>query len=37
VVVLSNGHPWPACDPWLADDLVLIVPARQLPDQTTKG
>jgi hypothetical protein len=36
VVVLSNGHPWPTCDPWLADALVLIIPARPLPDGTAK-
>ncbi|MEU3901659.1 hypothetical protein [Streptomyces sp. NPDC045251] len=36
VVVLSNGHPWSTCDPWRADDLVLIVPAARLPDRTAK-
>ncbi|AVZ70907.1 hypothetical protein SLUN_00105 [Streptomyces lunaelactis] len=30
-VVLSKGHPWHACDPWAARELVLIVPASQLP------
>ncbi|GAB1331778.1 hypothetical protein [Streptomyces sennicomposti] len=36
VVVLSNGHPWPTCDPWLADALVLIIPAQPLPDRIAK-
>ncbi|GGV52398.1 hypothetical protein [Streptomyces spectabilis] len=31
VVLLSNGHPWETCDPWPANALVLIVPARRLP------
>jgi DNA processing protein len=33
VVVLSNGHPWNACDPWPADDHLLIVPAQHRPDR----
>ncbi|MFD4588302.1 hypothetical protein [Streptomyces sp. NPDC058434] len=36
VVVLSNGHPWPTCDPWLANALVLIVPAITLHEWNTK-
>ncbi|WP_171059935.1 DNA-processing protein DprA [Streptomyces montanus] len=32
VVVLSNGDPWESCDPWPADDLLLIVSAQRLPD-----
>ncbi|MEU5225281.1 hypothetical protein AB0G55_21940 [Streptomyces toyocaensis] len=36
VVVLSNGHPWQACDPWPADDLVLVIPAHRLPEQNAK-
>jgi hypothetical protein len=36
VVVLSNGYPWPTCDPWLADALVLIIPARRLPARNAK-
>lgn len=36
VVVLSNGHPWHACDPWPVDALLLIVPADRLPDRTAK-
>lgn len=36
VVVLSNGHPWPTCDPWLADALVLIIPVQPLPNRTAK-
>jgi hypothetical protein len=31
-----TAHPWPTCDPWLADALVLIIPARPLPDRTAK-
>ncbi|MFJ3793514.1 hypothetical protein [Kitasatospora sp. NPDC090091] len=27
-VVLTNGFPWESCDPWPADDLVLIFPFR---------
>ncbi|WP_441245263.1 hypothetical protein [Kitasatospora sp. McL0602] len=30
-VVLTTGHPWDTCDPWPADDLVLIQPRRRLP------
>ncbi|MFF8932268.1 DNA-processing protein DprA [Streptomyces longwoodensis] len=33
VVVLSNGDPWNACDPWPADDRLLIVPAQHRPDR----
>ncbi|MFJ9752442.1 DNA-processing protein DprA [Streptomyces chartreusis] len=33
VVVLSNGDPWDSCDPWPADDHLLIVPAKQRPDR----
>ncbi|MEU0949854.1 hypothetical protein ABZ379_45440 [Streptomyces canus] len=36
VVVLSNGHPWSACDPWPSDALVLIIPARSLPHRPAK-
>ncbi|MET8572984.1 hypothetical protein [Streptomyces sp. NPDC004783] len=36
VVVLSNGRPWTTCDPWLADELALIVPALRLPDPNVK-
>ncbi|WP_244297660.1 hypothetical protein [Streptomyces griseoflavus] len=36
VVVLSNRHPWQACDPWPADDLVLLVPAHRLPEQAVQ-
>ncbi|MCQ8836118.1 DNA-protecting protein DprA [Streptomyces malaysiensis] len=32
VVVLSQGDPWEFCDPWPADDLLLIVSAQRLPD-----
>ncbi|MFF7452408.1 MULTISPECIES: DNA-processing protein DprA [unclassified Streptomyces] len=31
VVVLSQGDPWETCDPWPADDLLLIVSAQRLP------
>jgi hypothetical protein len=31
VVVLSNGDPWETCDPYPADDRLLIVPAHRLP------
>lgn len=27
-VVLTTGQPWDTCDPWPADDLVLIQPRR---------
>ncbi|MET7693855.1 DNA-processing protein DprA [Streptomyces sp. NPDC005483] len=30
VVVLSQGDPWESCDPWPADDLLLIVSAQRL-------
>ncbi|MES5824971.1 DNA-processing protein DprA [Streptomyces sp. RG80] len=30
VVVLSQGDPWETCDPWPADDLLLIVSAQRL-------
>jgi DNA protecting protein DprA len=33
VVVLSSGDPWETCDPWPADDLLLIVPAQRRPDR----
>ncbi|MFD6285389.1 DNA-processing protein DprA [Streptomyces sp. NPDC060205] len=33
VVVLSQGDPWESCDPWPADDLLLVVSAPRLPDQ----
>ncbi|MDN3271550.1 hypothetical protein [Streptomyces sp. MA15] len=36
VVVLSNGRPWQACDPWPTDGLVLIIPAHRLPERTAK-
>ncbi|WP_149037882.1 hypothetical protein [Kitasatospora sp. MBT63] len=29
-VVLTTGQPWNTCDPWPADDLVLIRPRRDL-------
>ncbi|WP_330358856.1 hypothetical protein [Streptomyces chartreusis] len=31
VVALSNGDPWDACNPWPADDHLLIVPAQKRP------
>ncbi|MFD7708609.1 DNA-processing protein DprA [Streptomyces sp. NPDC059786] len=33
VVVLSQGDPWASCDPWPADDLLLIVSAQRLADR----
>ncbi|GGP80807.1 hypothetical protein [Streptomyces melanogenes] len=36
VTVLSNGHPWQSCDPWPADDLILIIPAQPLPSPAAK-
>lgn len=30
VVVLSQGDPWESCDPWPADDRLLIVSAQRL-------
>ncbi|MCX4862420.1 DNA-processing protein DprA [Streptomyces canus] len=33
VVVLSQGDPWESCDPWPADDLLLIVSAQRLTDR----
>lgn len=36
VVVLSQGDPWESCDPWPADDLLLIVSAQRLPDLPLK-
>ncbi|MGW5512518.1 hypothetical protein ACWEV9_32810 [Streptomyces albogriseolus] len=36
VVVLSNGRPWQACDPWPTEGLVLIIPAHRLPERTAK-
>ncbi|MEV0537940.1 hypothetical protein [Kitasatospora sp. NPDC050463] len=30
-VVLTTGDPWDTCDPWPADDLVLIQPRRRRP------
>ncbi|MFI9825268.1 hypothetical protein ACIHFC_33250 [Streptomyces sp. NPDC052013] len=32
-VVLSQGDPWESCDPWPADDLLLIVSAQRLTDR----
>ncbi|MFC7309010.1 DNA-processing protein DprA [Streptomyces monticola] len=37
VVVLSNGDPWDACDPWPADERLLIVPSQQRTDRHLKG
>lgn len=36
VIVLSHGGPGETCDPWPADDLLLTVPARRLPDRARK-
>ncbi|AZP14721.1 hypothetical protein EJC51_47425 [Streptomyces aquilus] len=33
VVVLSQGDPWESCDPWPADDRLLIVSAQRLTDR----
>ncbi|MFJ8442833.1 hypothetical protein [Kitasatospora griseola] len=30
-VVLTTGFPWDTCDPWPADDLVLVLPLHRLP------
>ncbi|WP_432034397.1 DNA-processing protein DprA [Streptomyces antibioticus] len=36
VVVLSQGDPWESCDPWPADDRLLIVSAQRLTDRPFK-
>ncbi|MGW4951480.1 DNA-processing protein DprA [Streptomyces parvulus] len=36
VVVLSQGDPWESCDPWPADDRLLVVSAQHLPDRPLK-
>jgi hypothetical protein len=33
VVVLSQGDLWESCDPWPADDRLLIVSAQHLTDR----
>ncbi|TQF02027.1 hypothetical protein E6W39_06730 [Kitasatospora acidiphila] len=30
-VVLSTSYPWESCDPWPADELVLVLPRPDLP------
>ncbi|MGW3073923.1 hypothetical protein [Kitasatospora sp. NPDC001132] len=33
-VVLTRGYPWESCDPWPADELVLVLPRRSRPGHT---
>ncbi|MEU8926247.1 hypothetical protein AB0D10_35850 [Kitasatospora sp. NPDC048545] len=33
-VVLTRDFPWECCDPWPADEPVLVRPRRRLPDPT---